>query len=77
MIETFETLRIEMVAEHVVQVTLNRPEAMNALNTQMGRDLVAFFEMSRSDSMTCDASFSPATETGRSAPAAISRNARA
>ena len=44
MIETFETLRIEMVAEHIVQVTLNRPEAMNALNTQMGRDLVAFFE---------------------------------
>jgi enoyl-CoA hydratase len=44
MIASFETLRIEMVAEHVVQVTLNRPEAMNALNTQMGRDLVACFE---------------------------------
>jgi len=44
MIETFETLAIENVTDHVVRVMLNRPEAMNALNTQMGRDLVAFFE---------------------------------
>lgn len=42
--ETFETLLVEPVAEHVVRVTLNRPAVMNALNTQMGRDLVAFFE---------------------------------
>ncbi|OKO81101.1 enoyl-CoA hydratase-related protein [Bradyrhizobium sp. AS23.2] len=44
MIDTYETLLIETVAEHVARVTLNRPAAMNALNTQMGRDLVAFFE---------------------------------
>jgi enoyl-CoA hydratase len=41
---TFETLLIETTAVHVATVTLNRPEAMNALNTQMGRDLVALFE---------------------------------
>lgn len=42
--KTFETLQVDAVAEHVVRVTLNRPQAMNALNTQMGRDLVSFFE---------------------------------
>lgn len=42
--ETFETLLVGTAAEHVVRVTLNRPTAMNALSTQMGRDLVAFFE---------------------------------
>lgn len=44
MLITFETLLIETVAPHVATVKLNRPEAMNALNTQMGRELVAFFE---------------------------------
>ena len=77
MIETFETLRIEMVAEHVVQVTLNRPEAMNALNTQMGRDLVAFFEDVALGQHDLRCIILTGTETGRSAPAAISRNARA
>jgi enoyl-CoA hydratase/carnithine racemase len=40
----FETLRISAPAEHIALVTLARPQAMNALNTQMGRDLVTFFE---------------------------------
>ena len=40
----FETLSIEPVDEHVVIVRLNRPDASNALNTQMGRDLVRYFE---------------------------------
>lgn len=44
MTETFETLLVDNVAEHVVQVTLNRPQAMNALNTRMGRDLMQLFE---------------------------------
>ena len=37
---TFETLSIEAVDDHVTIVRLNRPDASNALNTQMGRDLV-------------------------------------
>ena len=41
---TFETLSIEPVDEHVTLVRLNRPDASNALNTQMGRDLVRCFE---------------------------------
>jgi enoyl-CoA hydratase/carnithine racemase len=40
----FETLTLEPVDEHVMIVRLNRPDASNALNTQMGRDLVRFFE---------------------------------
>lgn len=34
-----ETLALEMVDEHVLLVTLDRPEVRNALNTQMGFDL--------------------------------------
>ena len=41
---TFETLSVEPVDEHVTIVRLNRPDASNALNTQMGRDLVRYFE---------------------------------
>jgi enoyl-CoA hydratase/carnithine racemase len=40
----FETLSVEPVDEHVTIVRLNRPDASNALNTQMGRDLVRYFE---------------------------------
>ena len=40
----FATLSIESVDEHVIIVRLNRPDASNALNTQMGRDLVRYFE---------------------------------
>lgn len=36
----YETLLTASVAPHVLQVTLNRPEVGNALNTQMGRDLL-------------------------------------
>lgn len=43
-LQHFETLTIEAVAEKVACVTLNRLEASNALNTQMGRDLVSYFE---------------------------------
>ena len=41
---SFETLAVEPVDEHVTIVRLNRPDASNALNTQMGRDLVRYFE---------------------------------
>src|SRR5258708_9704813 len=40
----FETLSLESAGEHVTIVRLNRPDASNALNTQMGKDLVRCFE---------------------------------
>src|SRR6185369_12752572 len=40
----FQTLKIESLSSHLALLTLNRPEAANALNTQMGRDLMDYFE---------------------------------
>src|SRR6201988_3899043 len=40
----FETIAVERHDNHVLIVTLNRPEAANALNTQMGLDLMGLFE---------------------------------
>ena len=40
----FETIRVEDRGDGLVLLTLNRPQVANALNTQMGRDLLAFFE---------------------------------
>ncbi len=40
----FETLLLADPEPGVLLVTLNRPEAANAFNTQMARDLVALFE---------------------------------
>jgi enoyl-CoA hydratase len=40
----FETIAIERRDNHVLVVTLNRPEASNAMNTQMGLDLMELFE---------------------------------
>ena len=37
--KTYETLKLEHVSDHVMVVTLDRPEARNAMNTQMGLDL--------------------------------------
>ncbi len=42
--KTFETLQISDPAAHVQQVSFNRPEAANALNTQMGLDTMHYFE---------------------------------
>jgi enoyl-CoA hydratase len=39
----YPTLRLRPEGEHLLVVTLHRPEALNALNTQMGRDLHALF----------------------------------
>ena len=41
---SYETLRIEEPQPGLAVVTLNRPEVRNAFNTQMGRDLRAFFQ---------------------------------
>jgi len=40
----YETVRIDDRGEGLLLLTLNRPEVANALNTQMGRDLLAFFD---------------------------------
>jgi enoyl-CoA hydratase/carnithine racemase len=40
----YETVRIEDRGEGLLLVTLNRPDVANAMNTQMGSDLLAFFE---------------------------------
>jgi enoyl-CoA hydratase/carnithine racemase len=37
---SYATLKTEVAAQHVLLVTLNRPEIANALNTQMGRDFI-------------------------------------
>ena len=40
----FETILAERRDDHILVVSLNRPEASNALNTRMGLDLVELFE---------------------------------
>jgi len=44
MAQSYETLRVEHPQPHTVLVTLNRPDAANAMNTQMGLDLLAAFD---------------------------------
>jgi enoyl-CoA hydratase/carnithine racemase len=39
----YETLLVDRPEQRLLIVTLNRPERSNALNTQMGRDLLALF----------------------------------
>src|SRR5262245_65478534 len=34
----YQTLLVEQRGEHVLQVTLNRPQVLNALSTQMSKD---------------------------------------
>ena len=38
-IPVFETLSLERIDEHVTIVRMNRPDASNALNTQMGGEI--------------------------------------
>ena len=40
----YETLLLEDRGEGLLLLILNRPEVANAMNTQMGRDLLAFFD---------------------------------
>lgn len=40
----FPTLALSNPQEHILQVTMNRPEVANAMNTQMGLDLMRCFE---------------------------------
>ena len=36
----YETLALEPAGKHVLVATLNRPDVLNAINTQMGRDML-------------------------------------
>src|SRR5258706_2516785 len=50
---TFETL-LYAVEDGIATVTLNRPEKLNAFNTQMMRDMIAMFdETDRDDAVRC------------------------
>jgi enoyl-CoA hydratase len=42
--KTFETVTVAWSQDHTVLVTLNRPEVANAMNTQMGLDLLEIFD---------------------------------
>ena len=44
MSDSFETLLLEEPEAGLLVLRLNRPEVANALNTRMGRDLLAFFD---------------------------------
>jgi enoyl-CoA hydratase len=44
MARDYETLQLEDLGGGLLLLTLNRPALANALNTQMGRDLLAFFD---------------------------------
>jgi len=37
---SYATLKLEMIEPHVLLITLNRPEVANAINTQMGHDML-------------------------------------
>jgi enoyl-CoA hydratase len=41
--QSFDTLQTQFLDGDILQVLLNRPDAANALNTRMGRDLLALF----------------------------------
>src|SRR5258706_15231404 len=40
----FETIAVSRHHDHILLVTLNRPEVSNAMNTRMGLDLMELFE---------------------------------
>jgi enoyl-CoA hydratase len=42
--ESYESLLLERPADHVLVVRMNRPEVSNALNTQMGADLLSVWQ---------------------------------
>ena len=44
MAHEYETVRVEDRGEGLLLLSLNRPEVANAMNTQMGGDLLAFFD---------------------------------
>jgi enoyl-CoA hydratase len=53
--EQYETLLIERPHADVLQITLNRPASMNAMNTQMGLDMLDVFGALSAHPDTCRA----------------------
>src|SRR5271167_2315941 len=49
MTRDYETIRVEDQGGGLTIVTLSRPDVANAMNTQMGRDLLAFFDIVNAD----------------------------
>ncbi len=47
--QSFETLQVRSLDGDILQVLLDRPDAANAMNTQMGRDLLALFSRLNAD----------------------------
>src|ERR687890_1973491 len=52
MTRDYETLRVEDLGNGLLLATLNRPQVANAMNTQMGRDLLAFFDQVNADPLS-------------------------
>src|SRR5947209_19721441 len=50
--QSYETIRVEDKGEGLTLLTLDRPQAANAMNTQMGRDLLAFFDAVNADPLS-------------------------
>jgi enoyl-CoA hydratase/carnithine racemase len=55
MLDHYETLLIGWPHPDVLQVTMNRPDSMNAMNTQMGLDMLDVFGSLAADPDTCRA----------------------
>jgi len=53
MTKTYETLALSEPQPHALLVTLNRPDAANAMNTQMGIDLLDLFDGLAAAPRTC------------------------
>ena len=51
--QQYETARVDDKGDGLVLLTLNRPQVANAMNTQMGHDLLAFFEAVHGDPLAC------------------------
>ena len=42
--QNYKTVKVEELTNHIILITLNRPEAANAFNTLMAKELTALFE---------------------------------
>jgi enoyl-CoA hydratase len=49
---SYETISVDDQSGGLTIMTLNRPSVANAMNTQMGRDLLAFFDSVNADPLT-------------------------
>jgi hypothetical protein len=69
---SYSTLLVE-TTDNILILRLNRPDALNALNTQMFDELKSFFAMITKH-MHSDLSSSPAQEKKHLLPVRISKN---